>query len=452
MATPTHPSVDPLAHWLGRAWELPLLAALFFLPFQTRWIFHEAVIQGEIWEYGRFSLYGVDILIIAALFFWIVGRAFDSHVRKLSPVIWISLSGLLIVSFLSIYFALDSALAIHGFLRLVEGAVLFFLITQLRLSWRIPVWTVVLSGLVQSIVAFLEFVMQFIPSEKWLGLATQNPALSGVSVVLTTSGRFLRAYGTFPHPNILGGFMVYAIVLAVALVVTTERERVRTVLYAVLPCLAAGLLFSFSRQSMLGLVIALMAFPSMMAYRAVHQMRVWAWATGIVFVSVAVLGVIFLPLLLTRLNVAGPLEAYSLDERAAGIQQAKTILLDEWPQGVGIGNYTWALHEKIDTNVQAKNMQPVHIMPMLIMAEIGIFGLIFYALFLAVIFWEGRHHPEPTRRSTHLALAGALVIIPIFLGLWDHYLWSLPVGQWIFWSMCGIAVLVTHPSEHWKKI
>lgn len=452
MATATRPTTDPLARWLGRAWQLPLLAALFCLPFQTRWIFHDALIQGEVWEYGRFSLYGVDLLIIAALLLWAIGRAFDPHVRRLSPVIWISLGGLLVVSFWSIYFALDSKIAIYAWLRLVEGATLFCLVTQLRVSWRVPVWTLVASGGVQSLVAFFEFLMQFIPSEKWLGVAAQNPALTGVSVVLTTSGRFLRSYGTFPHPNILGGFMVYVIILAVALVITTERERVRTFLYAVLPFLAAGLLFSFSRQSMLGLVIALMAFPSMMAYRAIHQTRVWAYATGVVFATVAVLGSIFLPLILTRLNVAGPLEAYSLDERAAGIQQAKSLLLDVWPQGVGIGNYTWALHEKIDTNIQATDMQPVHVTPLLIMAEIGIFGLVFYALLLAAIFWEGRHHPEPERRSTHLAIAGALVIIPIFLGLWDHYLWSLPVGQWIFWSMCGLAVLVTHPSERWHQV
>lgn len=451
MATTTRTSTDPLVRWLGRAWQLPLLAALFCLPLQTRWIFHEALIQGEVWEYGRFSLYGVDLLIIAALLFWAVGRAFDPHIRRLSPVIWISLGGILIVSFWSIYFALDSKIAIHGFVRLVEGAVLFFLVSQLRTTWRTPVWIVVLSGFVQSIVAFFEFIAQFIPSEKWLGLAAQNPSLEGVSVVLTTSGRFLRSYGTFPHPNILGGFMVYVIVLAVALIITTERERVRTFLYALLPCLAVGLLFSFSRQSMLGLVIALMAFPSMMAYRAIHQMRVWAYATGVVFATVIVLGSIFFPLMLTRLNVAGPLEAYSLDERAVGIQRARTILLDIWPQGVGIGNYTWALHQEIDPNMKAKDMQPVHITPLLIMAEIGIFGLVFYALFLAVLFWEGRHHPEPERRSTHLAIAGALVIIPVFLGLWDHYLWSLPVGQWIFWSMCGLAVLVTHPSERWHK-
>lgn len=436
-----------LIRLIPRAWEGVLVLTLFALPLQTRWIWHEAIIKNEVWEYGRFSLYGVDLLILLALILWLASRPFQPTIRRVSPLLWMSLAGLLFVSFLSIYFALDASLAINGFSRLLEGVALFFLITQLRLSWRIPVWTVVLSGLTQSVLAFFEFILQRVPESKWLGLATQDPAFSGVSVVLTTGGRFLRAYGTFPHPNILGGFLVYCIVLAIALLITTEKKRVRTWLGALLPGLSAGILFSFSRQSVLGLLVSLMSFPSMMAYRAKLQMRLWTWGTGIIFVTLAALGAIFAPLVLTRLNVAGPLEEYSLDTRATGVQQAKKLLVDVWPQGVGIGNYTLALQKKLDSNIEAKDMQPVHILAVLILAEVGIFGLAFYALFLILLFWEGRHHPEPARRSTHLAIAGALVIIPIFLGLWDHYLWSLPVGQWIFWSMCGLAVLVTHPNE-----
>lgn len=449
MDQPSHRTLR-LINLIPRAWEGVVLLTLFFLPLQTRWIWHEAIIKNEVWEYGRFSLYGVDLLILLALMLWLASRPFQPTIRRVSPLLWLSLTGLLLVSFLSIYFALDSSLAINGFIRLLEGVILFFLITQLRLSWRVPVWTVVLSGAVQSILAFFEFILQQVPESKWLGLATQDPAFSGVSVVLTSTGRFLRAYGTFPHPNMLGGFLVYCLVLAIALLITTEQRKIRMWVTAFLPGLSAGILFTFSRQSILGLLVALMSFPSMMAYRAKAQMRLWTWGTAIIFVSLASLSAIFAPLMITRLNVAGPLEEYSLDARATGVQQAKKLLVDVWPQGVGIGNYTLALQKKIDSNIEAKNMQPVHITGVLILAEIGIFGLAFYALFLILLFWEGRHHPEPTRRSTHLAIAGALVIIPVFLGLWDHYLWSLPAGQWIFWAMCGLAVLVTHPTEQTK--
>lgn len=414
------------------------------MPIQTRWIWHEALIEGEVWEYGRFSLYGVDILIGLACLGWLISRIFHQHQKRLSPLLTMSVSGILLVSFISLYFAADTRLALHGFIRIVEGIALFFLVSHLSIPWRIPVWTVVLSGFVQAVIAFFEFLFQSVPALKWLGIAAQDPSMSGVTVVVTEFGRFLRAYGTFPHPNIYGGFMVYVIILAVALAVMSQYKHVRTTIYGILPLLAGGLLFSFSRQSMLGLLIAMMAFPSIMAVRAKEQMKIWTISTGTLFFSTVVFALIFAPLMLTRFNVTGPLEAYSLDSRSIGIRHAIRLAQDHWLQGVGVGNYTWTLHEQLQPTPTAKHMQPVHNIYLLILNELGIFGLLFFGLFLLAIFAEGRHHPEPYVRSTHLALAGALVIIPLFLGMWDHYLWSLPVGQWIFWSMCGIAVLVTH--------
>ena len=43
------------------------LIFVFLLPWQVRWIYHEAILNGQIWEYGRFSLYGTEILLILIL-------------------------------------------------------------------------------------------------------------------------------------------------------------------------------------------------------------------------------------------------------------------------------------------------------------------------------------------------------------------------------------------------
>src|SRR3989344_8224312 len=36
---------------------------IFLLPWQTRWIWQDAFLNGFTWEYGRFSLYGTEILV-----------------------------------------------------------------------------------------------------------------------------------------------------------------------------------------------------------------------------------------------------------------------------------------------------------------------------------------------------------------------------------------------------
>src|SRR3989338_2162673 len=48
---------------------------VFILPWQTRWIFQDAIIAGNPFEYGRMSLYSFDIIFIILLIiflFWAV--------------------------------------------------------------------------------------------------------------------------------------------------------------------------------------------------------------------------------------------------------------------------------------------------------------------------------------------------------------------------------------------
>ena len=49
---------------------------IFLLPWQTRWIFHDSLIGGEIYEYGRLSLYGFDVVFIILLFCHLIKKIF----------------------------------------------------------------------------------------------------------------------------------------------------------------------------------------------------------------------------------------------------------------------------------------------------------------------------------------------------------------------------------------
>ncbi|NMB48140.1 hypothetical protein GYA13_01685 [Candidatus Kuenenbacteria bacterium] len=40
---------------------------IFLLPWQTRWIFRDYQIDGQVFEYGRLSLYGFDIILIVIM-------------------------------------------------------------------------------------------------------------------------------------------------------------------------------------------------------------------------------------------------------------------------------------------------------------------------------------------------------------------------------------------------
>jgi len=70
----------------------------------------------------------------------------------------------------------------------------------------------------------------------------------GTYVVETGAGRWLRAYGSFGHPNMLGFFLVLGIISAVAIAANGLGLRGRIFVWTVLKLIGAALLFSLSKS------------------------------------------------------------------------------------------------------------------------------------------------------------------------------------------------------------
>jgi hypothetical protein len=70
---------------------------------------------------------------------------------------------------------------------------------------------------------------------------------------------------------------------------------------------------------------------------------------------------------------------------------------------------------------------------LLVAAEIGVFGMLLFALFLGLILWgkmlDFRNH------GVSIAILAACFIIAMV----DHWFWSLHFGIFFFWLVLGIA-------------
>ncbi len=143
-----------------------------------------------------------------------------------------------------------------------------FFITLLRtkvsltsiLSWFI------ISLVPHAIFAIAQSWLQYVHGWSWIGVATQDPRNLGVSVVEAGDLRFLRAYGGFPHPNILGGFMAYGIIIATWLSTKLPFDQIkskidvkwRRIFYLItIPLFTTALFYSFSRSAWIALAISL---------------------------------------------------------------------------------------------------------------------------------------------------------------------------------------------------
>lgn len=390
---------------------------LFLLPFGTRWIIQTGILANGDWQYGTLGIYAVEVLLI-----FLVILADKNIFRARTKSWWLSAFALLIVwAFVSTSWALFPRLALFSSLHLLEA---FVIISILYHSFQnLPhahlAFAFIAGAVLQAVDGIFQVMFQWVPALTIFGMARQNPSMLGVSVIETASGRLLRAYGSLPHPNILGGYLAVALLLLIPLIIRETKPKVRAFLWSAEVILTVGLFFTFSRSAWLGLVVGL--------FFLIWKFRTKMKEVIIVFLIVfGVFGFLFRDALVGRISANARLENVSTSERISGYGEAWTLIKEHPWKGVGIGNYTAALEQKFSGR-PSYSYQPVHNAPLLILAELGIIGFL-----LLLIMAIDLGYRLIKKRSVGTALLIGIAVISMF----DHYLWSLFPGV-----MLGAVVL-----------
>ncbi|MBT3690471.1 O-antigen ligase family protein [bacterium] len=406
------------------------LIFVFLLPWQVRWIYHEAILNGQIWEYGRFSLYGTEILLIlilllSALKFIIQKKEIETLKPNLIFNINFWLVLLVIWSALTIIWSADFYIALNGLLRLLEGIALFYLVVGLSSSIKHKIsYTLIISGLIQSLIAIFQFIYQWSLSNKWLGMSLLNPGSPGISVIETATGRFLRSYGTLPHPNILAGFLVITILITIILI---NRESIKKRLYFLfssLIVLSLGLILTFSRAGIISLLSCLIIYLIYSKIKKRHIKKIALSLLLILFI-LSFFTLFYSDLVLTRFNSTSRLEVKSNTERLESYNQALSIVDDTWYKGLGLGQYTLRLAQ-LYPDLPGYIYQPVHDSGMLTLAELGLWGLLIFSTIILFIFLGANSF-------------WLLIVAVLILGLFDHYFRSMYFGIMLWWLVLAIG-------------
>lgn len=214
--------LQKLSDWL-------LLSAIFLLPFQTRYIIEAGQLNNRPYEYTTIALYAIDLLILGALLAACLSLFFTKEKNGQWPhkTFWLLIIALLFFTGLSLFVASDRLVAVYTWSRLGLGIILAWLIIYSRLSAKLILKTILSAAVLQAILAIWQFFIQHTWSNKWLGLAAHNPFNLGVSVVETITvpvERWLRAYGSLDHPNLLGGFLGLGLIITVYLFTTKQKQ------------------------------------------------------------------------------------------------------------------------------------------------------------------------------------------------------------------------------------
>jgi len=291
------------------------------------------------------------------------------------------------------------------------------------------------SLFLQATLGIYQFLTQHAPANKYLGLALHDPNTLGTSVVEAVSGRWLRAYGGFDHPNIFGGVLAVALVISAYLlasrkVIRRKSDVVESLSLFIFHFVALfALFFSFSRAAWLATIVGWLVLCVVLALKRD------AWIFGrflvLMFFSAVMVLIVVIPyqdLCRVRIEATSRLENKSVTERLSYVQEAKELWSQNWVTGVGVGNYLLALEKKASVKKAAWDYQPVHNVFLLLGAESGIFTVLFFVSFLFILITKNRRE----------VFAPALFATILVLMLFDHWLISLPFGIIFLFLILGL--------------
>ncbi len=410
---------------------------VFFLPLQTTYIVREVFLHKSKWEYLTISFYISDIILLLIFAIFLVSNIkYFKKIKKFKlSKITLTLLFLSLFSFASIIWAPDKELALFSAVKLSFAIAFFFVILNTKINWRKLMFVFIFTAMLQGAFGLWQFFNQYSPANKYLGISEHKTTTIGTSVVHTVGEkaedyrRWLRSYGGFSHPNILGGFLAIMLIFIVNIYSEiNEKEEptfkdlyIRLFLLFSLIAIFAGMITSFSRNAWL------VAGLSFLAFFIIHfkDRKESLLKTSFIFSVILIFFIInFSNLFLSRFTLNNHLEIQSIEERVKYTQQAKDLIKDHPWFGVGIGNYTLADYNKLQKKLPAWYYQPVHNVFLLIIAELGIIGLLLFLLFLVLLLKN--FHKQ--KNNVFLLAVFSFLIMMFF----DHWIWSSHFGLFFF--------------------
>jgi O-antigen ligase len=418
---------------------------IFLLPIQTSYIVRESFIEGEKWQYGTILFYLTDLILIFLFVFIILSFSKNlnfSIKRKRSPLVAI-IFWFILFSFASVFWSPDKELALYSFIKLVSAIALFFIAINIKINWKKVFLILLFSALIQGSLGIYQFLNQETFSNSYLGLSEHNPQELGVSVIETPGRRWLRAYGGFTHPNILGGYLAITLLLSIYFYskrkVNVFKDLLLNILILIsLNILFAGLIVSFSRSAWLVFILGFILFFLFSLFKKDKLVILNLIKILSLFLMISILFYSLAPYLFkTRLGLISRLETKSIEERIDYTTQAKNLIKNNLFFGTGVGNYTLANYKKLNNNQPAWYYQPVHNVYLLILAELGLIGLILFLFIITYPFFLFIKRKSFGLKNVILFLSFfSLLIIMLF----DHYLWTSHFGLLFFWLMFGLWI------------
>lgn len=385
--------------------------SLLFLPTQLGKHFFPdySFIRGIRVDYLSPVIYITDLLVIT----FISSAFLSGRIRFRNRTLVAFSAWCVFLLFANIAVSVDIPVALIKSVKITEMVLFGCVITVVKPDRRKSLIFLSLAVIFSSMLAVWQYVLQHtVGGIFWyVGERTFSASTPGIALAEVWGQSILRPYATFPHPNVLGGFLTLT-VLEIALYLKTERKKINgietVVFFFAFLIGMIGLALSFSRAAWL-----VFAFGAgMITYR--RQVNSFLENKN------AVLIVLYACILL---SIAAPLifriPIRSLLERSDLMKAAVETTLSHPVWGAGLNNSIIRAYQPVKEMENLYFLQPVHNVFMLVMSETGMagFSLLIFSLAFIVV-----------KKVKNLDVFTLGFILLFFLALSDHYLFTLQQG------------------------
>ncbi len=405
---------------------LNILLLLVSLPFSKIYIFS----RGAYTPYTDISINLADILCFTLIILTII-QEIKLKKSEFAPKIALFI---LIWSAISLIWTKlpRETYNLYWFLRLFEYLTVFsvftYLISEIKYKTAL-IYGILASAVIQSVIAIGQFLSQHSLGLKILGEPIIASNINGIAKIDLGSEKFIRAYGTFSHPNQLAAFMLVACATAL-FIYLTANNKLKKHLAAFLLILFIGSEFlSFSRAGLGALAI----------FFSITMLGLWikmGWQeikkpAEIILFSFFIFGFSLYPFLRARISPA-PTEFTRTFYNSKGI----SIFKQNPIFGVGVGNLLPAMDSEINAQ-QTWQIQPPHNYFLEVACETGIVGLLLY-VYLYASNLLGLIKTYAKKGERFILILIAMLIAIIFMMQFDHYFYTLPQTVLLLWIVLGM--------------
>lgn len=407
-----------------------LLVILLPTQLGRHFFFNFSFISGIRSDYLTPTIYLADIIIaimIGLSIFDVIPNLFQIKSKRTPIKIFL----LFVICYLfinSIFVAANQWVALYKMIKIVEFILLGIVILKIKPKFNSIILFLSIGVFYSSIIAILQFILQrSIGGTLWfLGERTFYASTPGIAALSVGGRLLLRPYATFPHPNVLGGFLTVILPIILAFIIFNKKinKILKTWLKLVFILGFIALFLTFSRAAwsvfIFGILFAVVNRKGVVSsFLAARKNAFLMGFYSLLLVSVSLF--FFLPL-----------KHQSFVERSQLISATISMVSSSFLFGVGLNNFVIKAKDYLPKVFDFYIFQPVHNVYLLILAELGIVG---FVVFMVFIF----HLLLKSLKTNPLVTTAIFQIV--LLGFFDHYLFTLQQGQLFFTLFASLAFL-----------